>query len=111
MRRRNEKSIERQLVVLNNNLTTYQSDLRYVEEDIAETERRLETIELNMKRPGGESGRIHTGKLTVVPKRTAIITDDQVNKWLGTTKRETAVRPSPYICASLKLPVHHTMAA
>ena len=33
--RRNEKSIERQLVVLNNNLNTYQSDLRYVEEDIA----------------------------------------------------------------------------
>ncbi|MCB2146730.1 MAG: DUF4124 domain-containing protein [Deltaproteobacteria bacterium] len=54
--RRNEKSIERQLVVLNNNLTTYQSDQRYVDEDIAETEKRLETIELNMKRPGGESG-------------------------------------------------------
>jgi hypothetical protein len=52
--RRNEKTIQRQLVVLNNNLTTYQSDLRYVEEDIAETEQRLETIELNMKRPGGE---------------------------------------------------------
>ena len=53
--RRNEKSIERQLVVLNNNLTTYQSDLRYVEEDIAESEKRLEAIELNMQRPGGES--------------------------------------------------------
>lgn len=53
--RRNEKSIERQLVVLNNNLTTYQSDQRYVEEDIAETEKRLETIELNMNRPGGKS--------------------------------------------------------
>ncbi len=52
--RRNEKSIERQLVVLNNNFTTYQSDLRYVEEDIAETEKRLEAIELNRKRPGGE---------------------------------------------------------
>ena len=54
--RRNEKSIERQLAVLNDNLTIYQSDLRYVEEDIAETEKRLETIELNMKTPGGESG-------------------------------------------------------
>jgi hypothetical protein len=52
--RRNEKSIERQLVVLKNNLTTYQSDLRYVEEDSAETEKRLEAIELNRKRPGGE---------------------------------------------------------
>ena len=54
--RRNVKSIERQLVVLNNNLTTYQSDLRYVEEDIAETEKRLKAIELNRKRPGGEPG-------------------------------------------------------
>jgi predicted RNase H-like nuclease (RuvC/YqgF family) len=53
--RRNEKTIQRQLVVLNNNLTTYQSDLRYVEEDIAETEQLLEAIELNTKRPGGES--------------------------------------------------------
>jgi predicted RNase H-like nuclease (RuvC/YqgF family) len=53
--RRNEISIERQLVVLNNNLTTYQSDQRYVDEDIAETEKRLETIELNMNRPGGKS--------------------------------------------------------
>ena len=53
--RRNEKTIQRQLVVLNNNLTTYQSDLRYVEEDIAETEQRLEAIELNMQQPGGES--------------------------------------------------------
>lgn len=53
--RRNEKSIERQLVVLNNNLTTYQSDLRYMEEDIAESEKHLKTIELNMQRPGGES--------------------------------------------------------
>ena len=59
--RRNEKSIERQLVVLNNNLTTYQSDLRYVEEDIAETEKRFETIALNMKRPGGESGAATSG--------------------------------------------------
>jgi len=54
--RRNEKSIERQLVVLNNNLTTYQTDLRYVEEDIAEAQKGLESIELNRKRPGGEPG-------------------------------------------------------
>jgi len=54
--RRNEKSIERQLVVLNNNLTTYQSDQRYIDEDIAETEKLLETIGLTMKRAGGESG-------------------------------------------------------
>lgn len=53
--RRNEKSIERQLVVLNDNLTTYQTDQRYVEEDIAEIENLLETTELKMKRPGGES--------------------------------------------------------
>lgn len=54
--RRNEKSIQRQLVVLNNNLTTYQSDLRYVEEDISEINKRLDTIASDMKRPGGESG-------------------------------------------------------
>jgi predicted RNase H-like nuclease (RuvC/YqgF family) len=54
--RRNEKSIERQLVVLRNNLVTYQSDQRYVEEDITETQKRIETIELKMKRPGGGSG-------------------------------------------------------
>lgn len=53
--RRNEKSIERQLVVLNNNLTTYRNDRRYVDEDIAETEKLLEIIEQNMRRPGGES--------------------------------------------------------
>jgi predicted RNase H-like nuclease (RuvC/YqgF family) len=53
--RRNEKTIERQLVVLTNNMTTYQSDLRYVEEDIAETEQLLENIELNTKRPSGDS--------------------------------------------------------
>ena len=54
--RRNVKSIERQLVVLNDNLTTYQTDLRYVEEDIAEAQKGLETIELNRKRPGSETG-------------------------------------------------------
>ncbi len=54
--RRNVKSIERQLVVLNDNLTTYQTDLRYVEEDIAEAQKGLETIELNKKRPGSETG-------------------------------------------------------
>jgi hypothetical protein len=54
--RRNETSIERQLVVLNNNLTTYQSDLRYVEEDIVEIEKRLATLASQIKRPGGESG-------------------------------------------------------
>ncbi len=53
--RRNEKATERQLVVLNNNLTTYQSDMRYVEEDIAEAERLLEAIELKLKRPDGQS--------------------------------------------------------
>ena len=53
--RRNEKSIERQVLVLNNNLTTYQSDLRYVQEDIAETEQRLKAIELSMQQPRGES--------------------------------------------------------
>lgn len=42
--RRNVKAIERQLVVLNNNLTTYQSDQRYVVEDIAEIEQRIKTI-------------------------------------------------------------------
>jgi hypothetical protein len=52
--RRNEKSIQRQLVVLNNNLAAYQNDLRYVEEDIAETEKRLEIIELDRQRLGGE---------------------------------------------------------
>ena len=54
--RRNEKSIERQLVVLRNNLVTYQSDKRYVEEDITETQKRIESIELKMKHPGGGSG-------------------------------------------------------
>ncbi|WP_372679111.1 DUF4124 domain-containing protein [Desulfosarcina sp.] len=54
--RRNETSVERQLVVLNNNLTTYQSDLRYVEEDIADIDKRLETIESQIRMPGGESG-------------------------------------------------------
>ncbi len=54
--RRNEKSIERQLVVLNNNLTTYQTDLRYVEEDIAEAQKGLESIESNRRMPSGEQG-------------------------------------------------------
>jgi hypothetical protein len=53
--RRNEKSIERQVLVLNNNQTTYQSDLRYVQEDIAETEQRLKAIELSMQQPRSES--------------------------------------------------------
>ena len=53
--RRNTKSIERQVLVLNNNQTTYQSDLRYVQEDIAETEQRLKAIELSMRQPRGES--------------------------------------------------------
>jgi chaperonin cofactor prefoldin len=54
--RRNVKSIERQLVVLNDNLTTYQTDLRYVGEDIAEAQKGLESIESNRKKPGGEAG-------------------------------------------------------
>jgi len=54
--RRNVKSIERQLVVLNDNLTTYQTDLRYVEEDIAEAQKGLESIESNRRRPSGEQG-------------------------------------------------------
>jgi predicted RNase H-like nuclease (RuvC/YqgF family) len=54
--RRNEKSIERQLVVLANNLATYQSDQRYVQEDILEIEKLLETIELKRIRQEGESG-------------------------------------------------------
>ena len=54
--RRNQKAIQQQLVLMNSNLITYQSDLRYVEEDIAETERLLEAIEQNGKRPDGESG-------------------------------------------------------
>lgn len=54
--RRNQESIERQLAVLHSNQTTYQSDQRYVEEDIAETERLLQSIELRKKRPAGESG-------------------------------------------------------
>ena len=54
--RRNQKSIERQLLVLTNNLTTYQSDLRYVEEDIAESQRLLEAIEGNVERTKGQSG-------------------------------------------------------
>ena len=49
--RRNEKSILRQLVVLKNNLTTYQTDHRYIEEDMAETERLLSGIGEPMKRP------------------------------------------------------------
>lgn len=53
--RRNEKTIQRQLVVLTNNLTTYQNDLRYVMEDIAETEQRLDALELNTQGSGGES--------------------------------------------------------
>ena len=54
--RRNQNTIERQLLVLTNNLTTYQSDLRYVEEDIAESQRLLEAIELNVERTKGQSG-------------------------------------------------------
>jgi ABC-type lipopolysaccharide export system ATPase subunit len=54
--RRNEKSIERQLVVLANNLATYQSDQRYVQEDILEIEKLLEAIELKRIRQEGESG-------------------------------------------------------
>jgi hypothetical protein len=41
-------------VVLNNNLITYQSDLKYVEEDIMEVEARLKAIELNGRRPSGD---------------------------------------------------------
>ena len=54
--RRNQKAIEQQLVLMNSNLTTYQSDLRYVEEDIAEIQRLLEAIELNVERTEGQSG-------------------------------------------------------
>lgn len=53
--RRNEKLIERQMVVLKDNLTTYESDLRYVDEDIVETRQLLETVDQNLQRPGDES--------------------------------------------------------
>lgn len=54
--RRNQKLIERELLVLTNNLTTYQSDLRYAEEDIAESQRLLEAIERNVERTKSQSG-------------------------------------------------------
>ncbi len=52
--RRNQKAVQRQLLGLNNNLTTYQSDLLYVREDIAETEERLKSIEAASNRTDGE---------------------------------------------------------
>lgn len=54
--RRNKKAIERQLMVLKNNLTTYQSDLLYVEEDIVENELLFKTVKQRMKPPGNASG-------------------------------------------------------
>lgn len=52
--RRIQKGLQRQLVELNNNLAIYQSDLRYVEEDIADAEERLKVIALNLDRTDGE---------------------------------------------------------
>ena len=43
--RRNEQTIQRQLLVLNNNRATHQSDLRYLLEDMAEVERQINAIE------------------------------------------------------------------
>jgi len=47
--RRNEKIYDRQLIVLKNNLRTYQSDLRYVKEDIDETEQTIKDLKGNIE--------------------------------------------------------------
>lgn len=51
--RRIQKSLQRQLLELNNNLALYQSDLRYVEEDIVEAQGQLKAIALDLIRTEG----------------------------------------------------------
>jgi predicted RNase H-like nuclease (RuvC/YqgF family) len=47
--RRNKKMYERQLLVLRNNLMTYESRLQYLNEDIAETEQSIKRLEMNIE--------------------------------------------------------------